>query len=241
MTEIIKQGKCGVNLTYTLDNAGTLTISGTGRISAYNYGPQGLLFKHIIIKSGVTSIGSYAFSDFYNLTSVTIPNSVTSIEKGAFFGCYDLTSIIIPNSVTSIGSNAFYNCIKLMNVTIPDSVTSIGLGAFHNCGFTPYENRYFKITDKNMQCRNKHYKMNKWYYLSKNKPIILCKRGFHACRIPTECFDYYHGNTSELRFFEVKLGDIIDEDCLTSKVVSNKIKFIKEYTLKEFIELANDK
>ena len=81
----------------------------------------------------VTSIGSHAFQNCYNLTSVAIPNSVTSFDSGAFQGCSALTTITIPNSVTTIGPAAFQNCSALTTITIPNSVTTIGFAAFHGC------------------------------------------------------------------------------------------------------------
>lgn len=59
----------------------------------------------------VTSIGANAFSNSYDLASVTIPNSVAYIGEGTFSGCSSLCSIIIPESVTSIGNYAFNGCI----------------------------------------------------------------------------------------------------------------------------------
>ena len=69
--------------------------------------------KNTIIPEGVTSIGSWAFSDCSGLTSINIPNSVTSIGWSAFWGCSGLTSINIPKGVTSIESFAFYDCDDL--------------------------------------------------------------------------------------------------------------------------------
>ena len=86
-----------------------------------------------VIPSGVTTIGSSAFSNCSGLTSVIIPNSVTSIGYSAFLYCTGLTSITIPNSVTTIGENAFFCCTGLTEVTIPESVTSIGSWAFSSC------------------------------------------------------------------------------------------------------------
>ena len=94
-----------------------------------NYG----LLTSAAIKSGVTSIGLFAFKGCTSLSSITIPNSVTIIDGFAFDNCTSLKSIEIPNSVTSIGDYAFNNCTNLSSVTIPNSVTSIGQSVFYNC------------------------------------------------------------------------------------------------------------
>ncbi len=87
----------------------------------------------VMIESGVTSIGNYAFYNCSSLTSVTIPASVTSIGDYAFMNCSSLTSVTIPVGVTSIGNYAFYSCSSLTSVTIPVGVTSIGKSAFYKC------------------------------------------------------------------------------------------------------------
>ena len=110
----VKTGKCGDNVTYSLDTeTGVLTISGTGDMADYStYSPfdDNNSVESVIIENGVTSIGGGVFEYCTSLISVTIPNSVTSIGDSAFFGCTSLTSVTIPNSVTSIGDSAFYNC-----------------------------------------------------------------------------------------------------------------------------------
>ena len=85
-------GKCGDNLSWTLDDSGTLTISGTGEMKNWGYGgtpwdDYNSFIKKAIINYGVTSIGNYAFYYCESLTSVSIPNSVTSIGNYAFSGC----------------------------------------------------------------------------------------------------------------------------------------------------------
>ncbi len=137
--DVIDSGSCGTNLTYTLDSDGVLTISGTGDMtdwSSYSSVPwysNRESVKSVVINSGVTSIGDYAFYYCSSLTSVTIPDSVTSIGEDAFNECYRLTSITIPDSVTSIGGYAFSSCTRLTSVIIGNSVTSIGDYAFTYC------------------------------------------------------------------------------------------------------------
>ena len=130
-------GTCGENLTWTLDDTGTLTISGMGEMENYSWDSpwngRKESIKRVVIGNGVTSIGDHAFYYCTSLTSVTIPNSVTSIGVQAFCVCTGLTNVVIPNSVTSIGGSAFYGCTNLTSVTLPNSVTSINSYVFSNC------------------------------------------------------------------------------------------------------------
>ena len=161
--DLYGKGACGDNVNWVMTADGTLTISGKGRISNYNdysnrapWGACGKYIKSVVIKSGVTGIGNYAFYYCEALTSVTIPNSVTTIGDGAFSycealtgmtipssvktisgrafsGCTSLRSVTIPNGVTVIDESLFYGCTSLTSVTIPSSVTSIGWSAFFRC------------------------------------------------------------------------------------------------------------
>ena len=59
----------------------------------------------------VTGIEKEAFSNNFNLYSVTIPNTITTIKMWTFNNCKNLTSISIPKSITIIEDEAFRNCI----------------------------------------------------------------------------------------------------------------------------------
>ncbi|SEL33547.1 Leucine rich repeat-containing protein [Ruminococcus sp. YRD2003] len=96
--EVVERGKCGPDLTYTLDNYGTLTISGKGRMGAYEtdtevlywdpYGSpwrdkKGEIYK-VVIEEGATNIFFTAFAAHSNLQMITIPDTVTQIDPLAF-------------------------------------------------------------------------------------------------------------------------------------------------------------
>ncbi|MBO5867827.1 MAG: hypothetical protein J6Q54_02830, partial [Oscillospiraceae bacterium] len=101
---IVNSGICGDNLTWTLDDNGTLIISGTGEMFDYssNSAPwhnAGVPFKRIIIEEGVTSVGRNAF--------------------GANYGSVWLT--VIPSTLTRIGSQAFMcgsRCVVINSETV---------------------------------------------------------------------------------------------------------------------------
>ncbi len=80
-------GSCGEDLTWTLTEDGTLTISGTGDMYDYYYSDRpwhGMYYTSVVIEEGVASIGYAAFSNSRCLNSVTIPLSVKKIGLFAF-------------------------------------------------------------------------------------------------------------------------------------------------------------
>ena len=125
-------GKDGSNVTWTLDSAGLLTISGKGEMASYTYGNDSIVImggpwrnrvrqvRKLIIQDSVTSIGSGAFYYCTDLTDVTIGNGVTSMGNYAFYGCTGLTDVTIGNGVTSIGESAFSSCNSIEKVHISD-------------------------------------------------------------------------------------------------------------------------
>lgn len=112
-------GVCGENLTWTLDENGVLTISGTGEMADF---------------SGDPSYSGRPWEDSLEvIKSVVIEDGVTSIYEGAFGGCTNLETVSLPDSMKSIGNAAFGECMKLQSVTIPSGVESIGYSPFAAC------------------------------------------------------------------------------------------------------------
>ena len=81
----------------------------------------------------VTTIGTAAYINHSNITSLISPENITSISNSAFQSCSGLTSVTIPNSVTSIGDHAFAYCRSLNSLVFPSSVSNIGIQVFNNC------------------------------------------------------------------------------------------------------------
>ena len=72
----------------------------------------------------VDSIAIWAFRDFTNITSVTIPDSITRIGVEAFYGCTGLTDVTIPGSVTNIERGPFTRCDSLTTISVEASNTA---------------------------------------------------------------------------------------------------------------------
>ena len=142
--ETTVSGTCGENAKWSYDaSTFTITISGTGDMNNFsmidnvtnvpwtNNIKVGSI-KRVVIKNGITSIGSYTFFNCSELSNISIPNSVKSIGTNAFDNCRSLKSVEIPDGVKEIGDGAFWQC-SLTSISIPNSVTSIGKYAFWGC------------------------------------------------------------------------------------------------------------
>ena len=131
--EEIASGSCGEALTWSLNAAGDLTVSGTGDMTDFaatgapwaEYRDQ---VKLVIVGRGVTSIGSSAFQDCKNLETVSLPGSLTALGKAAFLRCGKLTNITLPASLESVGEDCFTGCekLELLNLTgVPDEIMEL--------------------------------------------------------------------------------------------------------------------
>lgn len=134
--------KTGDNLRWELDEEGTLTISGEGKMANYYHSGYSAKWaskskkdtiKKVIIEDGVTTIGKEAFYECSNITEIDIPDSVTEIGMYAFYGCSSLQEVNIPDNVTKIETYTFSHCSGLEKVVIPDGVTEIERCAFNIC------------------------------------------------------------------------------------------------------------
>ena len=134
----VASGECGENLTWVLDDEGTLTISGNGEMDDFFKPPAPwddycAYIHKVILPSGLTSIGRNAFSNCTALTTINLPGGLETIGGDAFSGCTRLAFPPIPGTVTSIGGSAFGDCTRLQSVIIPDGVTEIASGTFSGC------------------------------------------------------------------------------------------------------------
>ena len=152
-------GTCGAegdgsNVTWTIDAAGLLTISGTGKIIDGDGGSiwSGKPVMAVDIRSGITAVGSNAFFGCDQLQVISLPDTVTQLDKNAFGNCAALSSILVDakNPAYKSVDGALYSkdgtvLIKCPadaeTFVVPDGVTTIGDYAFF--GAKSLKNVYF--------------------------------------------------------------------------------------------------
>ncbi len=116
-------GSCGDNLSWSLDDNGVITISGTSRMYDYydnNPAPwyaSRESIKKAVIQSGIANIGSRAFKDCTNLAEVDW-GTVDTVGDHAFMNCTSLKHAFLPQSCTWIWNNAFEGCTALQSAYV---------------------------------------------------------------------------------------------------------------------------
>ncbi|MEA4987439.1 MAG: leucine-rich repeat domain-containing protein, partial [Anaerovorax sp.] len=167
MPMALYSGDCGAlgnNVQWNLDTVtGIMNITGTGAMKDWQWfdtvpwDANKNDIKELVVGSGVTSVGGYAFSKCAALQSVVLPAGLLTIGQFAFNQCTSLENINFPNSLTSIKTQAFNSCkiasldlsghtslgnleaytfsgcSALTSVKLPDQMTEIGRDAFAAC------------------------------------------------------------------------------------------------------------
>lgn len=131
--KIIKEGECGENAVWVLDDTGTLTVKGTGMVTG-----------------GLQFAGYYAGEDAFGnngITTLVFEEGITSIHDEIYIYGRNITSVRFPNSLVSIGNNVFSGFEKLKDVYIPAGVQSIGYGNFDGCNIVIDANNPYLSTD----------------------------------------------------------------------------------------------
>ncbi len=134
-TQDEKSGTCGEHLTWTLDNNGTLTVSGTGRMAHFftGWSDYAQEIKKVILPEGLTSIGESAFSNCVNLKEISIPDSVVQIEYYAFRNtALTADSANWENSICYIDGWAVEVKKDLENCVLGGNTRGIQMGIFDN-------------------------------------------------------------------------------------------------------------
>ena len=127
------------NIKWTLDDQGTLTITGWGIMPSLSTEPPSSWrsekdkIRVVNIGEGITRIGSDAFRDCDNLIDVTIPDSVKTMGTNVFCSCTSLRSITLPGSLESTGYFTFAGCTSLTDVTLNEGISVIGACTFIGC------------------------------------------------------------------------------------------------------------
>ena len=134
----VASGDCGDALTWTLDNQGTLTVTGTGPMWEMNetaelWQSYKSSIRSVQVEEGASTLCDKAFSGCVMLTSVSLPESMKTIGAYAFSGCTALPSISLPESLETIGGHAFESCRKLEEILLPKGVKTLGDFAFWDC------------------------------------------------------------------------------------------------------------
>lgn len=117
-------GADGDNLTWVLDDEGTLTISGEGEMEDFSslnspWHSHMYFIKNVIVEKGVTSIGDYAFYHNGFLESINLSDSISRIGNYIISNSH-IESVAIPKSVIEIATYAFYDS-NLKSISVDEN------------------------------------------------------------------------------------------------------------------------
>ena len=220
-TKPVASGSCGDDVYWALDDGGVVTIYGTGDMWNYSdCGPWLTDISRVVIRDGITSIGSHAF-DNCSASSYIIGSRVRFIGERAFYSS-NARDILLPESLEEIGDEAFLSCWLLDSITIPKSVSYIGSSAFASCQ---------ELQVINVDTDNPYYCGENGILFSKDKTYLVCvPQGLSArmtqYEIPHGVVRIADGALKLAKFNIVSIPDTVEEIGSFSFAYCSNIKSI---------------
>lgn len=152
LSDVLAEGTLA-GLSWSLARSGVLTISGSGELpELVNDGTSVPWKKHsdiiieVVIKSGVTGVGSGAFTGCTALKKVSISDTVKKLDLNTFSGCTALEAFAVEdgNEAYASADGVLFNAGKTLLIscpvgktgayTVPETVTEIEKSAFTASG-----------------------------------------------------------------------------------------------------------
>lgn len=147
-----------------------------------------LMYNHIVIEEGITSIGSSAFYNeinvgpHYEIQSISLPKSLSTLEKNALFGLNGMTKVTVKEGNTrfAVQGNGLYskkldnlyllfNSSSISSFKVPATVKTIYSGAiFGNIKSVEVLSSSITVQDSGIQLTNENSKV----YLPKNVMLM---------------------------------------------------------------------
>ena len=109
---LVCDDKVGDNVTWSLNDSGLLTLTGSG--ATWNYPSEYPGFYYVrdeifsaVVGDGVTGLGSWLFYDLNSLEEIRLGSGLTAIGNSCFQRCSSLEELVFTGNAPSFGSNVF--------------------------------------------------------------------------------------------------------------------------------------
>lgn len=152
LSDVLSEGTLA-GLSWSLARSGVLTISGSGELpelandgTSEPWKKNSDIIIEVVIKSGVTGVGSGAFTGCTALEKVSISDTVKKLDLNAFSGCTALEAFAVEdgNEAYASADGVLFNAGKTLLIscpvgktgayTVPETVTEIEKSAFAASG-----------------------------------------------------------------------------------------------------------
>ena len=108
-------GVCGETMLWELDGD-TLTVFGQGAMEDFDMMAPWFDYRERITRvelMGVTYVGSFAFTDFDNITEADLGDALEELGQSAFSDCDGLTELTFPETFRVLGEESLSGCDNL--------------------------------------------------------------------------------------------------------------------------------